>query len=529
MQQIVHEKQSKKTDGLLKTAWIIAIIIIISKIIGFLRDVVIAKCYGTSMVSDAYFYAYQIPSLALVLLGGVGGPFHSAVVSVFAKIAPMEEQPSVFIKKLFNSFVTATFLICLVLSVLVFMFSDVICNVIISSGDPKLVHLASIHLKIMSPILVIGGLVGIYYGILVTYKQFLIPNVSPALASLVIIIFLLSLKTDSSGYILAFATTIGAFLQFAIQLPKAFKIGYKFKPTLSMVASKEYKPLLELLFPSILSSTIGQIYIYVDMFFASSLQEGAWTAIGYANRVFQFPVGILVTAFLVPLFPIFSKLVSEKKFDQIRIYFNKGIGMLNFAAFPVLAGILLMGYDAITLLFQRGAFDSTATLYVTQALIFLSISIIPYIFRDSLTRVYFAFNDSKTPFLIALSSVFLKILLNFIFINKLGIAAITLSTSLVTLINSVLLSIFINKKIKMDYSIYIKETSKMFISAFIAFSTTYFIYPFVKFPSENNIFLLFKILILFTTLCVVYLLFTMLFKIEYGKELILRIMQKVKR
>ena len=182
------------------------------------------------------------------------------------------------------------------------------------------------------------------------------------------------------------------------------------------------------------------------MFFASCLEEGAWTAIGYANRVFQFPVGILVTAFLVPLFPIFSRLVADKDFDGIRKYFNKGVGVLFFAAIPIIIGILLVGMDGVRLVFERGAFDATATLMVTEALWFLSVSIIPYVFRDSITRVYYSFNDSKTPFVIAFSSIVLKYLLNVIFINELnmGIGGITLSTSLVTLFNAIILGVLIS-------------------------------------------------------------------------------------
>ena len=91
-----------KTQSLLKAAWIIAFVTVISKLIGFLRDVVIANYYGAGMVSDAYFYAYQIPALAIVLLGGIGGPFHSAVVSVFSKIIPdLDEKAPPVVNKLF--------------------------------------------------------------------------------------------------------------------------------------------------------------------------------------------------------------------------------------------------------------------------------------------------------------------------------------------------------------------------------------------------------------------------------------------
>ena len=519
--------QNKKGISLLKAAWLIAVVIIISKVVGFFRDVVIAKYYGVGLVSDAYFYAYQIPSLMLILFGGVGGPFHSAIVSVFGKIVGVDDKTPKFAVNLFNTFVTATFLVCFALTLFVFMFSDVICQIIISGGNPDLIALASTHLKIMSPILVTGGLIGIYYGILVTYNEFLIPNISPMLVSFVIIFAVSLVKNDSMGYTLALATTVGALVQFIFQLPKAFKLGYKYKPTLCCLKNEKYKNILELLFPSILSSTVGQIYIYVDMFFASQLETGAWTAIGYANRVFQFPVGILVTAFLVPLFPLFSKLVAQKDFDGIKYYFNKGIGLLNFAAFPILIGILLFSHDAIVILFQRGQFDANATKMVTMALIFLSVSIIPYIFRDSLTRVYFAFNDSKTPFYVALSSVLTKIVLNFIFVKPLGIGGITLSTSFVTLINGLLLGLFVRKKIKMDFKIYLKEFFIMSISAILAFIVGVVLYKYIKVASLPMVIV--KDFLIFIGLSIVYAAMTCAFKLSYAKELFLRIKSKVIR
>ncbi len=146
------------------------------------------------------------------------------------------------------------------------------------------------------------------------------------------------------------------------------------------------------------------------MFFTSAISEGAWTAIGYANRVFQFPVGILVTAFLVPLFPIFARLVADKDYEGIKNYFNKGVGVLFFGAIPIIIGIAVVGLDAVRLVFEHGVFDSNATFMVTEALWFLSVSIIPYVFRDSITRVYYSFNDSATPFIVAFSSIVLKLI-----------------------------------------------------------------------------------------------------------------------
>lgn len=184
----------------------------------------------------------------------------------------------------------------------------------------------------------------------------------------------------------------------------------------------------------------------------------------------------MVTAFLVPLFPVFSHLVGEGNTAEVRRYFNKGIGALNFIAFPMLVAIILLAHDAVFLVFQRGEFTAEATNMVTLALTFLGFGIIPYVFRDCITRVYYAFNDSKTPFLIAVSSILLKFLLNFFLVKRLGIGGITLSTTLVTLINATWLGILLKKKMDMQYGIYFKNIFQTGAAAILTYAVCLLIY-----------------------------------------------------
>ena len=319
-------------------------------------------------------------------------------------------------------------------------------------------------------------------------------------------------------------------MQLVIQYPNVRKLGFKWRPDFHFFNNPNFKEITELLFPAVLSSTVGQIHIYVDMFFTSSISEGAWTAIGYANRVFQFPVGILVTAFLVPLFPIFSRLVADKDLDGIKTYFNKGVGVLFFAAIPIIIGILTVGTDAVRLIFERGAFDADATFMVTEALWFLSVSILPYVFRDSITRVYYSFNDSKTPFIVAFSSIVLKYLLNVIFITKLGmgIGGITLSTSLVTLFNACILGILISKKVKMDYKGLFTNLLKMCIagavSLVICFAAAIVFDKFIHMPEA--MFEILKIAAIGIICIVTYTGLNLMFKMEYAQELSKRLIQR---
>lgn len=518
-------------SSIFNAAKLVALVTIVSKFVGFLRDVVIAKYYGAGMVSDAYFYAYQIPALAIIILGGVGGPFHSAIVAVFAKLIPSDaKNADEKANKLYNTFLSFSFLFFMLFGILIFIFAEPIMRVIANSGTEELINLATVHLKIMSPVFVIGGIIGIYYGILITFKEFLFPNLSPVVMSLVIIAGVMIASNDANGYVLAGATTLGAFCQLGLQFPRVRKIGFRIKPNFDFKNNPEFKQLVELLFPAILSSTVGQIYVYADMFFASQLAEGAWSAIGYANRIFQFPVGILVAAFLVPLFPVFSQLVGEGNISEVRRYFNKGIGALNFIAFPMLVAIILLGHDAVFLVFQRGEFTAEATNMVTLALIFLGFGIIPYVFRDCITRIYYAFNDSKTPFLIAVSSIVLKFLLNFILVKRLGIGGITFSTTLVTLINATWLGLLLRKKMDMHYGIYFKNIFKTGAAAVLTYGISFFIYnSFFVLDYTNWFFVAIKTFVMLILCSIIYVLLALIFRVEFVKETAVRIYENFKR
>lgn len=531
---MITDIKQNKTPSVLKAAWLIAIVTIVSKLIGFVRDIIIANYYGATLVSDAYYYAYQIPSLSLILLGGVGGPFHSATVAIFSKLIPdLKEKPADEVNRLYSTFMNATIILFLILSAVIFLFPKQIMGIIISGGSPEMINLASLHLKIMTPLLVIGGIAGIYYGILIIYRQFMLPNLSPIIMSLAIIGVVMAAPNDRKGYALAWATTIGAVLQLIIQYPNIRKLGYRLRPCLEFTNNPHFKEICELLFPAVLSSTIGQIHIYIDMFFTSSISEGAWTAIGYANRIFQFPVGILTTAFLVPLFPIFARLVADKDYEGIKNYFNKGVGVLFFGAIPIIICILAVGMDAVKLIFEHGVFDSNATFMVTEALWFLSVSIIPYVFRDSITRVYYSFNDSATPFIVAFSSIVLKLILNYILITQMhfGIGGITLSTSLVTLFNACVLGILITKKMKMDYKSLFKNLLKMIISGIITFAVCIVCTSIFDsaFTVSKLIFDVLKVSLTAIICPAVYIPLNLLFKMEYANELFNRLSAKFLR
>ncbi|MDD3012833.1 MAG: murein biosynthesis integral membrane protein MurJ [Candidatus Gastranaerophilales bacterium] len=514
--------------SLFKIAGLIAFITIISKLVGFGRDVVIAHAYGATVVSDAYFYAYQIPSFALILLGGLGGPFHTATIAVFSKIIPdLNTKPPEEAQKLLNRFISITGVFFLILSILIFLFSDEIIKIIAANATPELQNLASAQLKIMSPMMFIGSIVGILYGISNVYNEFLYTSLSPTIASIAVIIGVLIFRNDKLGMVLAWGTLIGAVGQLILQLPVFFKSGFKFKIDFGFIDEKLVK-IKEILFPAMLGTTIGQINIYVDMFFASQLIAGAWSAVGYANRIFQFPVGIIITAMLVPLFPMFSTFVGKKDWDSLRYYFHKGLSSLWFMSFPILAFIIIFAQDTIQLVLERGKFDHADTIMVSWALIYLTLSIVPYVARDTLTRIFYAFDDSKTPFYVATFSIIIKVIMNFLFVKQLGIGAITLSTTAITLVNAVLLAIFIRKKINLEFKNLLSPTFKIIMATLamsaIAVSLKFYLDSIL---SNSTIFLATKLLIQLIVCTITYFSLAIIFRIHAARQIFSRIKQKL--
>jgi putative peptidoglycan lipid II flippase len=437
----------KPAPSLLKAAGLIAAVTTFSKILGAVRDWAVMYAYGTTLTSDAYYAAFQLPAFSIVLLGGLGGPFHTATVAVFSRLLKDGEAPSPRAKLLASTFLTLTGIVFAVLSVLVYFYAEPIMGLILSQKNPALVQGAAIQLKIMSPCIWVGGLVGILYGLSNIYNCFLWPSLSPVAMSLTIIIALLALPADSNGMILAWATLAGGILQLVMQLPEFFKQKFTAKPAFEWKAP-EIRQAGELLFPATIGTTIGQLVTYVDMFFASKLVHGAWAAVTLSNRLMQLPIGILQTALLVPIFPRFSRAAGEKNYEEIKRNFKVGVVSLWMISIPMLVLMMIFIKPLIELVFQHGKFDARSTDMVSAALIYQAFQMIPYFARDSITRVFYAFHDSKTPLLVGLLAIGLKYLLNLWLVPIYGIKGITFGITIMTFFNMTLLGILSKRHIQ---------------------------------------------------------------------------------
>ncbi|MEM0952345.1 MAG: murein biosynthesis integral membrane protein MurJ [Cyanobacteria bacterium P01_H01_bin.74] len=431
---------------LFKAATLIGGVTVFSKFIGFLRDWGIMVFFGASLVTDAYYAAFQLPAFAIVLLGGLGGPFHTTTVSILSRFIKPHKAPEQETQALVSTGLTITALVFTLLAALIFWFASPIMGIILQGGSPELIQLATVQLKIMSPCILFGGLVGIFYGLSNLNHGFFWPSLSPTALSLAILIALFFFSKESAPMLLAWATLVGSFLQLLIQFPDFFKYQFSFRPALNL-KHPELKKASELLFPATVGTTVGQLVTYVDMFFAAGLGVGGWSAVTLSNRLIQLPLGVLQTALLVPIFPRFSRAAADGNVSEIKHNFKTSVIVLWLISIPLLVILLFFTKPLIQLVFQHGQFTETASNLVSTAVVYQAFQILPYFARDSITRIFYAYQDAKTPLMVGLLAIGLKAFLNMLLVPMYGVGGITAAITLVTAVNMVLLGILSKKHI----------------------------------------------------------------------------------
>jgi putative peptidoglycan lipid II flippase len=530
--QVTTSDNRQATPSLGKTFSIVAILTVLSKVIGLVRDIVVAHAYGTGIVADAYNYAYLFTGNILILFGGLGGPFHSSTVAI---LTPRKDDQNA--GKIIMQVLIFTFLGLAAVSVLAFLVAPPVISAMAASyrgqiafdslpealrlksmaeaslaggafGTHFAVPSAQLHFAdlpaglktgvlnyladmyqgqllkqfwIMLPLIIISGLVGISYGVLNVYNRIFWPSLSPAIASLAIIVVVMAADPQTavfSGIPLAVGTLIGALGQLLAQIPDTLKTKLKWEFSLkSEEGCHEYR---EMIWPAVFSTSVGQLIVYVDMFFTLNgpIGQGGWTAILMSNRLVQLPLGVLLTAMLVPILPRFTEQVNAGALADLKEEMRRSLRILWFLSLPLTVFFLVIPAPIIRLLFQHGEFTTESTGLVTLALLLLAPSIFFYVARDLVTRVFYAFKDSKTPFHVALIAIVVKAVLDYFLVyhTKLGVGAISLASTVITLVNLSLLTYFLKKKVGLlGFSLLVKPLAIMFTAAACCGGTTWWI------------------------------------------------------
>ena len=495
----------------------------LSKLVGFTREAFIAAAFGIGITYDAFNYAYIIPGFFLVIIGGINGSFHNAVVAV---LTPINNRDSGVVLTQVSIKLT---LILILLGLFIYFNASFLIDLIGPNLSNEAKSIATFQLRILTPCIPLSGFIGLSFGALNSRNKFLISSISPAFISITIIFFILlswiSNKNDTiflpSYALLASATLVGTLIQFFIQIWAINKIGLlRFKSNFSSFI-KEEKRILNLILPACISSGLGQINVYVDMFFASSFQ-GAASGLAYGNFLIQAPLGILSNSLILPLLTKFSKLKADKKYVKLGKNLTIGIEYCFLTTIFLTAFFITFNEQIVQIAFQRGAFDLKAVNEVRKILIAYSVGIPFYLYRDLLVRTYYSIEKTKLPFKLSLLGILLNIFFDWILIKilapyNLEIEGIILSSAAVNFIICCILSINLkNHNLRLPSSLLLAKILLISLSAVITGYSCFSIFQ--TMPQLNTLIGKLFILILESlTFFIIYFLITKFLKVNNFK------------
>ena len=395
---------------------------LLSKVGGLVRQLVIAAAFGVGAAYDAYNYAYVLPGFLLILLGGINGPFHSAMVSVLSR-RPREEGAHILAA--LNTTVSA---LLLAVTVLLVLAADPLISLVGPGLSPELHAIAVVQLQVMAPMALLAGLIGLGFGSLNAADEFWIPAISPLMSSLALMVgvgllwWQLGGQIGSpsfamlGGLVLAAATLVGAFAQWLIQLPALMRQGLaRFK----LVWDWKHPGVREVwrvMGPATLSSGMLQINVFTDLFFASGI-VGAAAGLGYANLLVQTPLGLISNALLVPLLPTFARLTAPDDQPQLLARIRQGLMLSTASMVPIGALFIALGTPIVALVYERGAFDASAAQLVAALLMAYGLGMPAYLGRDVLVRVFYALGDGTTPFRLSMAGIGLNVIFDWLLVG----------------------------------------------------------------------------------------------------------------
>ena len=443
---------------MLRVASLNAGLTLVSKLLGLVRDLVIAHYFGTSSYSDAFNLAYLFTGNIFIIFACVGGPIYSSVIASLPKID--RSLQGAFLRKILVS----TSLVFVVVAALVYFSKNFLLKAFIDQSlKPEYFDLTLRNIDVLLPLILITAPNAILAAVLNIYKKYFASSLSPAITNIALIISVMTFNTGFGGLSLALGSSVGGVFATMLFLPSFLKIIIRkslngnindSSSTDSQEFSfekikEEIKSYNHILVPALMSTGFAQLMVFVDSFFCRGLEEGSWTAVTLANRLIQMPLGILITSIVVPLFPKISVLVKHANFQEINSRLLRLAPNLLLLCIPgVLIG-MLFHEDLIRLVFERGAFDARSTAMVSSLFFYLCLGIIPLLFKELLVRTFYSFGDSRTPFIVMACAILVKASLNYVLVPIHGLPAIAMTMLGVHIFNFlVLLVLFVRKSLR---------------------------------------------------------------------------------
>jgi len=429
--------------NLIKSTGTFGFYTIISRILGYLRDILIAIFLGTSFLADVFFVAFRIPNTFRRLFAE--GTFNAAFVpSYTSQLSKKNSNSNKFSNEIFNLLFLSLFLIVLIVEIFMPVFVGLIAPGFVENKEK--IELAISLTRITFPFLMFVCLSSFFSAILNSHNKFAAASAAPIILNLVLISILLFGKMlgDKLIFYLSYGVSAAGLLQL-IFLYKFVSKYYSVNLNFKFKISKNVKTFFKKLLPSIFSSGVTQVNILVGTIIAS-FQTSAVSYLYYADRIYQINLAIAGIAIGVVILPQLSKYIHSKDKKKINVIQNKAMELSMFLSLPASVALLIGSEEIISALFGYGSFSEEGVANSAKALYYFALGLPAFALIKIFSSFFFANHDTKTPFYISLVSVILNIVISIYYFEKVGFIIIPIATTASSWFNSLILFIYLSKR-----------------------------------------------------------------------------------
>ena len=425
--------------NLIKSTGAFSFFTVISRLLGYVRDILIAVFLGAGPLADAFFVAFRIPNTFRRLFSE--GTFNAAFVPSYSSLLGNKKESQKFANNIFNLLIVALLFLVLIIEIFMPLFVFLIAPGF--DGDYQKMELVITLTRITFPFLMFISLASFFSAILNSYNKFAIASAAPIILNILLIGVLLlgKILNDQLVYYLSYAVTLSGVVQFIFLY---FFVKKYFSPKIKLYIKidSKVKFFFRKLLPSIFSSGVTQINILVGTIIAS-FQASAVSYLYYADRIYQINLAIAGIAIGTVILPQLSKYVQSNKIKKINLIQNKALELSLFLSIPAAIALLIASEEIISSLFGYGSFDEESAKNSGKALFYFAIGLPAFSLIKVFSTFFFARHNTKIPFYISLISVLLNVLISIAFFKEVGFLIIPIATTISSWVNAVLLFIFL--------------------------------------------------------------------------------------
>lgn len=460
------------TQSVAAAAFIISFAGIASRLLGLVRDRILAGQFGAGDVLDAYFAAFRIPDLIYNVM--ITGALSAAFIPIFTELNETKNQKDAwnFSSGLLSLQMLVTGFVLIILMIIAPQLMQLLTPGY--TGAKMDLTVTLVRIMLLQPFLL--GISGIIGGALVSLKKFLIYSLAPIFYNLGIIIGALFFIKPLGPAGLAWGVVLGALLHLLVQYPAVKLSGFHFYPTFFQAwKNPNVRKFFRLMVPRTITIAVGQINLTIITIFASTLAAGSMAAFYFANNIQSAPLGLFGISFAIAVFPTLSAHAAKKEHDKFIHVLSRTLRQILFFVIPISILIYVLRAQTVRILLGTGKFNWDDTIMTFQVLGFMAVSLFAQSLLPLLNRAFYALQNTKTPLYIAVVSEAINIIAVLLLIERFEVYGLAIAFSLASVVNMILLIFFLRKKLpNIDGRNIWKSTYRIIAASLFAGAATQF-------------------------------------------------------